>query len=420
MLVRIKNLIADYPRQFWMLFLGMLISATGGGMVWPFLTIYIRQKLEIPLTTVTLLVTLNAGMAILSMFLAGPIADHFGRKWLMFFSMLVSCFTFLAMSQANTLILWAILILFNGVFNPLFRVGSDAMVADLVSEDKRSEAYALLLTSNNVGIAIGPAIGGFIAAASYTIAFLSAAGLNFLFACLIFFTMVETLPMRVLTTQHISTRGSLRYIVHDKPFLSFIPIYAIGIIPASIMMVLLPVYAKENFGIIESQYGFILAANALMVVLFQYIVTLYIKRFPIYHMLALGTLFYGIGAGSVALGHTFIAFLISMVILTIGELILAPTGTTLTANLAPVDMRGRYMGIFGLTLGISSAIGPVMGGILNDRVAPVAIWYGALFAGLLATVGFIILSVIRNEPTTMPGKIDGLHPITNDEQDVTR
>jgi hypothetical protein len=47
-----------------------------------------------------------------------------------------------------------------------------------------------------------------------------------------------------------------------------------------------------------------MATYALMVVLFQYIVTLYIKPYPIFRMLALGTLFYGIGAGSVTLGHT--------------------------------------------------------------------------------------------------------------------
>jgi hypothetical protein len=54
---RLRLTTADYPRQFWVILGGMLINSTGGSMVWPFLTIYLRQRLAIPLTTVTLLLT---------------------------------------------------------------------------------------------------------------------------------------------------------------------------------------------------------------------------------------------------------------------------------------------------------------------------------------------------------------------------
>ena len=68
------------------------------------------------------------------------------------------------------------------------------------------------------------------------------------------------------------------------------------------------------------------------------------------------------GAGSVALGGGFWGFWLSMVILTIGELLIAPTGTAVAANLAPPDMRGRYMGLYGITWGVAFGIGPVIGG----------------------------------------------------------
>ena len=72
MLNRFRSATAGYPRQYWVLFWGMLISSIGGGLWWPFLTIYIRQRLAVPLTTVTLLFTLNslAGLAVTSV--AGP------------------------------------------------------------------------------------------------------------------------------------------------------------------------------------------------------------------------------------------------------------------------------------------------------------------------------------------------------------
>jgi MFS family permease len=80
-----------------------------------------------------------------------------------------------------------------------------------------------------------------------------------------------------------------------------------------------------------------------------------------------------------------------MAILTIGEMIMMPTSTALTARLAPPTMRGRYMSVYSLTWGISLGIGPVIGGFLNDNLAPVAIWYGGLVMGLVGVLGFVLL-----------------------------
>jgi MFS family permease len=91
-----------------------------------------------------------------------------------------------------------------------------------------------------------------------------------------------------------------------------------------------------------------------------------------------------------------------MVILTVGEMILVPTGTTLTANLAPADQRGRYMGVYSLTWSLGVGVGPAVGGFLSDQIAPVAIWYGGLTFGLAATLGFLLLSTRLEEPSGEP------------------
>ena len=78
--------------------------------------------------------------------------------------------------------------------------------------------------------------------------------------------------------------------------------------------------------------------------------------------------------------------------MTVGELILIPTSTTYAANLAPAEMRGRYMSIYGLTWGLAAGIGPVVGGMLNDTLGPKAIWYGGFLVGLASTVSFLMLA----------------------------
>lgn len=383
LLSRLRTARAAYPRAFWVLFWGLLINSAGASMVWPFLTIFIRQRLGVPLTTVTLLFSLNAIAGLVALSFVGPAVDRFGRRFAMIIGLLAGGLILLAMSFATTLPLWAAAMVAQGVFSPFYRVGSDAMIADMIEPGRRAGAYALLRMINNLGIAIGPAIGGFVAGISYSLAFAIAAAASLLFVSLIIFKVPETLP-----TGAAARGGGYGPVLRDRSFLAFCGVFVLVTIPAAVLMVLLAVYAKENFAVPEQQYGFIMATNATLVVLLQYRVTRTSQRYDNWRVLALGALFYAVGAGSVALGQGFWAFWLSMVILTFGELLLAPTGSAMAADLAPVDMRGRYMGLYGLTWGISYGLGPVIAGVLNDNLAPVAMWIFAGLAGLAAAAGF--------------------------------
>ncbi|MEJ5200401.1 MAG: MFS transporter [Anaerolineae bacterium] len=392
MFARFRLATSGYSRQFWLLFWGTLINSAGGSMVWPFLTVYMRQHLDVPLTSITLLFTLNSAAGLIATSIAGPAVDRFGRKIAMTLSLAGSCAVYGAMNLAHTLPAWALLMTALGVIWPLYRVGADAMVADMIEPERRPGAYALLRVVSNLGIAVGPMIGGFLSTLSYAYAFTAGATANFLFLVLVLAAVRETLPKHRPEDRPAHDDGGYGPVLRDLPFVAFCAIYVVATMPSSIMMTLLAVYAKENFGVPESQYGFIMATNALMVVLFQYSVTRRSERHPPLRVLTLGALLYAAGVGSVALGRSFPAFVLSMAILTAGELLLVPTATALAANLAPVEMRGRYMGLFGVTWNIGFGIAPVLGGLLNDHLAPAATWYGGLVLGLIAAVGFHLLA----------------------------
>ena len=111
--------------------------------------------------------------------------------------------------------------------------------------------------------------------------------------------------------------------LRDRPFVALCGVFVLATMPAAIMMMLLAVYAKENFGVPERQYGFIMATNAAMVVLFQYRGD---AAEPGVSSAA------SAGAGRVLLcdrrrergvGRRLLGFWLSMVILTIGELLIA-------------------------------------------------------------------------------------------------
>jgi MFS family permease len=108
-------------------------------------------------------------------------------------------------------------------------------------------------------------------------------------------------------------------------------------------------------------------------------------------MMAAGTLLYAIGFAMYGFVSVYSLFALAMVIITIGEMIVAPMGQALVAKFAPEDMRGRYMAIFGFSWSIPFAVGPILAGFILDNYDPRWLWYFAGGIGLLAVLGFLAL-----------------------------
>ncbi len=174
-------------------------------------------------------------------------------------------------------------------------------------------------------------------------------------------------------------------------------------ISSAMVWVLLGVYVIENYGLTESQFGFIPMTNALMVVILQVAVTNRSKHKSPYLVMAAGSLLYGLGTFTMGYGFNFWGFWLGMVVITFGELLLVPTATTFAANLAPADMRGRYMSIHSLAWQVAAGVGPLIGGLLNDEVSPQATWIGGGIIGLIAAVYFLRAAVqSRRQTYTVP------------------
>ena len=386
----------NYSPQFWLILGGLLIGTIGSSMVFPFLTIYVSEQLDLPLTDVASLITLNGLVGLGASFAAGPITDRFGRKWVMALSLFGNGITYLLFRGAETYLVFAALMALRGLFHPMYRVGTSAMVTDLVTPEQRADAFALMRTADNLGIAIGPAIGGFVAATSYDASFTVAALSLLFFGLLIALFARETMPYEEPETAPEAKKpSSIGYgeVIKDRQFLAFVASFTLFQICSVMLWALLSVYAKQNYGVPENYYGFIPTTNALMVVLFQVAVTRATQRYLPLPIMAIGTLIYALGVGSIAAGHGFWSFWLSFVVVTIGELMVMPTSTTFVANLAPIDKRGRYMGFFSLSQGAGRGIAPLLGGLLNDNIGPKAIWYGGGLIGLASAASYAVMGV---------------------------
>jgi len=237
----------------------------------------------------------------------------------------------------------------------------------------------------NLAWIFGPTIGGFVAGKSFLALFIIDAVISSLVALLFYLLIPETKPQNQPGEKPesllVTFKGYFQVLRHG----AFIAFMAAGMLMGLVYQQMyhsLSVYLRDNHGIDPKGYGFLLTASAIVVILFQFSMTRWIKKKPAFKMMALGTLFYMLGFSMFGFVGQYWLFVLAIMIITTGEMIVVPTSQALAVNFATEDMRGRYMGVFGITWMLPATIGPGAAGLILDHFNPNLLWYigGALCA----------------------------------------
>jgi MFS family permease len=386
---------------------GVLVSSAGSSLVWPFQLIHISRTLGLRLAAVATLITISSTMGFTMSFLGGPLVDRLGRRPVMSAAQAAHGLGWIVMSVAGSYLGFLAPMVLMAVAQPFYAIGSDAMMADLLPPAQRSTGYSILRVFNNTGIALGPALGGLLVTHSYPTAFRCAALAMVAYGLLLLLGVRETLPERKgkpapgtpSTRTPVPLQG-YRQVLRDKGFLAFSAFMTLGMAASLMLWTLLGVYTKQNFRLSERLFGWLPITNALMCVFIQYPITRVTRRQQPLPTLVIGMLVYATGVGSVALMGGFWGFLLSMVIFSLGELIVVPTATAYTANRASQNSRGCYMNIYWACCALARGLAPLTGGFLNDQVNPAAIWHGGFLLGLVSAMGLLFLS--KHPAATLP------------------
>jgi len=179
-------------------------------------------------------------------------------------------------------------------------------------------------------------------------------------------------------------------IANDRPFLAFAVISILLFIVMGQMISTLSIFAVDMVGFSKAQFGLLLTLNGLIVIFFQYPMTLALKRIAKFRALILGSLLYAFGYLSLGWITQFGWALVAMAVITGGEIIHAPVSLSVIGELSPEDQRGRYMGLFGLSQTIGMAVGPLLGGILLDAFPSdlKLVWAPIASIALIAAIGY--------------------------------
>ncbi|HNR02172.1 MAG TPA: MFS transporter [Anaerolineaceae bacterium] len=373
-----KKIAKEFPRRFWLVVGVSFIDHVGGTMLFPFFALYITQKFNVGMTEAGVVLGLFSVAGLVGQMIGGALTDKFGRRKLIIFGLVFSALSTLTLGFINSFSALIPLAVGIGLLSDIAGPAHGAMIADILPENQRQEGFGILRVIGNLAWIIGPTIGGFVAGKSFLALFITDAIISSVVAFLFYLLIPETKPESRPGEKPESTLTTFKgyfQVLRNSAFMAFM---AAGMLMGLVYQQMynsLSVYLRDNHGIDPKGYGFLLTASAIVVILFQFSMTRWIKKKPAFKMMALGTLFYMLGFSMFGFVGQYWLFVLAIVVITIGEMIVVPTSQTLAVNFAPADMRGRYMGVFGFTWAIPATIGPGAAGVILDNYNPNLLWY---------------------------------------------
>lgn len=408
---RLKNIYHEFPRLFWVVVAVSFIDRIGGTLLFPFFALYITQKFNVGMTQAGILLGMSSLFGLIGSTVGGALTDKFGRKQLILFGLVFSALSTLTFGLVNDLNALYPLMVVVGLLSSVAHPAHDAMIADILPENKRQEGFGILRVVGNLSWIIGPTIGGFVANINFFYLFVIDAVISCVVAAIIFRAIPETKPeahAHAASESLWQTVIGYRVVLKDFAFMAFMVAGMLMLVVYQQMYSSLSVYLRDNHGVSPSGYGFLMTTSAITVVLFQFWVSRLIKRRPPFLMMAFGTVFYMIGFALFGVVTAYVLFALNIVIITIGEMIVVPTSQAIATNFAPETMRGRYMAIFGLSWAIPSTIGPGAAGYILDNFNPDLLWFiGGVLCGLSVIAYYALHLRLGARPEFAPAKREG-------------
>jgi MFS family permease len=395
MLTRLKKTYDEFPRLFWIVVGTLFVDAIGSTLLFPFFALYITRKFGVGMTEAGILLGISSLFGLIGSVIGGALTDRFGRRQLILFGLVFSALSSLSFGLAWDVKILYYLVIVVGLLSRVAGPAYDAMLADIVPEAKRQEAFGITRVAFNYAWIFGTALGGFIAARSFLALFIIDAVLSLLVAIILFRFLPETKPAAHIEAQKaeslLKTAAGYGIVLRDLAYMSFTLAGMIVLIVYQQQYGSLPVYLRDVHNIDSRNYGIMLSISGLEVVLFQIWISRIIRKYPPFLMMMLGAFFFMAGFSMIGFVQGIPFFALALIVATIGEMILFPTNKALAANFAPEDMRGRYMAVYDLGWTIPATIGPAAAGLILDNYNPNLLWYIGGILCAVAALGFYAL-----------------------------
>lgn len=414
----LKNL----PREMWILSAATLVNRSGT-MVLAFLVLYVTHTLGVTPARAALALMVYGLGALLVMPLAGILSDRLGPLPIMKASLFLTGFLLLLFPFAKSYTTILLMTLAFAVLNESVRPASLSMVSDLVLPAQRKAAFALSRLAANLGMSVGPAIGGILAVYSFRWLFVVDGTTSILAGVVLALAPMRNLGRnkthepewadptdlgREIEADSSAPLVALHAAADLRAFRNPRMLYFLAaLIPVQLVFFqftsTLPLFLVRYLHFPESVYGTIFTVNTLLIVALEVPLNTAMAHWTHRHTLMLGAFLYAVGFGSYALvgiapfGKTAGVFA-AVVIWTFGEMILMPGSSAYAAEIAPPERRGEYMGLYTMSFNVAFAVGPWLGASILGKWGVTTMWGAAFVSGCVST-----LLMSRTEQGKGPG-----------------
>jgi MFS family permease len=378
-------------REIWLLSAVIFVNRCGA-MVLTFLTLYLTQELGMSLAVAGQVLSVYGLGHLLGAWLGGWLCDRLGFLRIQLFSLALSGLGFLAMEHAHTLPHILAITLFVATTAEAFRPANSAALAALSPPHLRTRAVALNRMALNLGWGVGPAVGGWLATYDYAWLF-RVDGVTCLVAAFflhyLFHGRSGREPELNLPT---GEDASEVHPLSDRTFLAFLVVMGFFCIVFYQSWGTFPFHIKEVYGFSEARFGLLMALNAVLIILFEMILTHRGERYHPLTMVGFGCLLVGFGMAVLPLGATVGLAVLSVAAWTFGEMLSIPFAGGWVANRAGAKHRGKYMGLYTMAWGAAFIVAPALGAWVYEYIGPDTLWYGC---GILCLLLFLGCEALR-------------------------
>jgi predicted MFS family arabinose efflux permease len=362
-----------------------LAGSIAGATAYPFLGVWAVKELGAPQSLLAFGYLASAVMAGVVGYIGGHTSDRIGRRPLILIGGAFQAVTPLVLLLVgHHVYLGLIALALLPVFGSLGGAADTAMVADLVAPEKHADAYAAVRVAANLGVAIGPVIGGLLLIGGHWS--------HLWLGTLVLGSAAYAIAFRYIprsgayAPEGPPERGSLGVILRDSPFLLFMAASVFATMTYIATETLLPISVTTTHHLAPAAWGFLMILNPISVTVFQLRLTRATSRVP--PSLKLGIAMPLMGVPFLLLNVNGSAPVIALVIalFVLGEMLWVPTSQAVVAALAPADIRGAYMGVFGSTWAIGWALTPFLGLQVRNAYGDATMWMCVASVGVIAGI----------------------------------
>lgn len=380
------------PGSVWWLSLVLFVNRSGT-MVMTFLALYLTQELGHPLTAAGWMLSVYGAGHLAGAFLGGWLSDRVGPIRIQISALAFSGLGYLTLEHVHALGPMAVVVFLTATLTESFRPANAAALAEMTPPELRARAVALNRLAINLGWAVGPAVGGLLAAVSYSWIF-RVDGLTCLLASALLWRLRSSGRLRTpgFAEEERRAERNPRHPAKDVDFHLFLGLTVLFAFIFFQSWGPYPVYLKEVIGLSEAEFGFLMAINGMLILVFEVVLTHRAERFHALSVTGFGVLMVALGFGILPLGAGWGIAVVSLVIWTVGEMLSIPAAGGWVANRAGVAHRGKYMGLHVAAWGVAMIFAPLMGTWVYEQYGPESLWLLLALVGLVAWAGFQVLA----------------------------